>query len=343
MLRVNLPPIKCLIALAGLLSVTDWCDAQRWRLPTSQGRNGSKIAEASAPAIHSVQRSVVKIRDGEMLVALGTIVRADGWILTKASTLPTAGSCELVDGRNLPIGERRLLPEHDLALVKIAAQELPSLDWRPERPATVIPGRWVVTATPDHLPVVGVIGGATRTVRAQPAFLGVELEDTETGPVVSRVIPNSAAARAGFKVSDRVSSADGESVSNRRDLIRAIRRQNPGTTLGFVVARGDKEIAVTAVLGQPAGDDEEFENAGPVSLRRSGFPAAFQHDGPVPPEHCGGPVASLDGEWLGINVARANRTATFSIPASTIREILIAQLTEEPTGTKLDGESPDRP
>lgn len=296
--------------------------AQRVRLPASLGRNGTRIAETCAPVAARALPVTVRVLDGRDLASLGSMVTTDGWILTIASTLPANGICELADGRRLPITERRIVEEHDLALVKVDGQGLPVLDWTGSSELPLEVGRWAISAQPGRLPVIGVIGVGPRRVRPQPAFLGVVLEDTDSGPVIARVVPDTAAARAGLMAQDRVNTAAGETVRNKSELMRTIRRQRPGSLVEFGIARGEQEIAVNVVLGQPSGEDEEFENAGPVSIRRSGFPAVFQHDGPLAPEQCGGPVLSVDGEWLGINIARVNRTASFAIPASVVREVL---------------------
>jgi serine protease Do len=40
---------------------------------------------------------------------------------------------------------------------------------------------------------------------------------------------------------------------------------------------------------------------------------------------CGGPVVDLDGRAIGLNIARADRTASYAIPSATVRK-LVAEL-----------------
>ena len=53
---------------------------------------------------------------------------------------------------------------------------------------------------------------------------------------------------------------------------------------------------------------------GPFSDRRFGFHQVISHDSVIDPEQCGGPLVDLEGNVLGINIARAMRVASFAIP-----------------------------
>jgi S1-C subfamily serine protease len=45
---------------------------------------------------------------------------------------------------------------------------------------------------------------------------------------------------------------------------------------------------------------------------------AFQHDSPVSAAQCGSPLVDLDGQIVGINIARAGRVSTLALPMATI-------------------------
>ena len=59
------------------------------------------------------------IFSGDKPKALGTVVAAEGYILTKASELEDDLSCRLKDGRHLNAEMVGVHEEHDLALLKI--------------------------------------------------------------------------------------------------------------------------------------------------------------------------------------------------------------------------------
>ena len=68
----------------------------------------------------------------------------------------------------------------------------------------------------------------------------------------------------------------------------------------------------------------EFQNnlGGKLSVRRFGFPLAFQHDTVLRPADCGGPVVDLDGHVVGFNIARAGRTESYALPADAVQGVL---------------------
>ena len=57
---------------------------------------------------------------------------------------------------------------------------------------------------------------------------------------------------------------------------------------------------------------------GALSARRFDFPTVVQHDSVLRPNECGGPVINVEGQVVGINIARASRVATYTIPAATV-------------------------
>jgi ubiquinone biosynthesis protein UbiJ len=59
-----------------------------------------------------------------------------------------------------------------------------------------------------------------------------------------------------------------------------------------------------------------------LSGRRKNFPLAFQHDTALRANECGGPVVNLDGDVVGVNVARAGRVSSLAIPAHRVLEII---------------------
>ncbi len=64
------------------------------------------------------------------------------------------------------------------------------------------------------------------------------------------------------------------------------------------------------------------EAGGTVSQKHGDFVSAFTHDTVLQATDCGGPVVNLDGRAVGLNIARADRTATYAIPAKMIRMLI---------------------
>ncbi len=58
----------------------------------------------------------------------------------------------------------------------------------------------------------------------------------------------------------------------------------------------------------------------PTSGRRTGFGRVIVCDADLPPDACGGPLIDLDGEPLGVVIARFDRSATIALPLTTLVE-----------------------
>ena len=94
------------------------------------------------PASKSMEAATVQVLSGGRQVALGTIIDADGLILTKASELKRDLKCQIGDEEF----EAEVIGIHgktDLALLKIDAEALNVIRWS-EKPANQ-DGNWVVS------------------------------------------------------------------------------------------------------------------------------------------------------------------------------------------------------
>ena len=81
---------------------------------------------------------------------LGTIVSPDGYVLTKASELKNNVVCKLRDGRTFAAELVGIEDQNDLALLRIPAKGLPTIQWVQSSEAEV--GAWVCTATTSDEP-----------------------------------------------------------------------------------------------------------------------------------------------------------------------------------------------
>jgi serine protease Do len=258
-------------------------------------------------------------------VALGTVIAADGYILTKASELKyndvkTALTCKLPDGREVPARVVGVHDETDLAMLWVGEQGLTPVEWR-TGPAPAV-GEWVATSGVAGDPAaIGVVSVAPRRVFSPRGLLGIGLETVPDGPRIREVTPGSGAAKAGLAVGDIVRSVDGKPVKTHDELIALVARYNPGDTLNLVVLRDGKEHAIKATLGtRPNAGRSVAQNAlgGALSERRSNFPQVLQHDSVLQPADCGGPLVDLSGKAVGINIARAGRVESYALPAELV-------------------------
>jgi len=288
-------------------------------------KNNGQIKSLLKATVAPAAAATVRVFDGDHAVALGTVVAADGLIVTKASQLPTKPVCQLADGRKLPatvIGQDEAT---DLALLHVDAKNLAPIVW-----ATVAatPGCLVAATDPGEGPtMIGVISdvpqpmpGPTRR-NQQHGWLGITVESMGEGAEVQSVSAESAAAKAGLKNGDRIKRLNGEEIHSADQLIETLSKMPPNKKVAMVVGRKDKQMEVEATLGRSPGRlPQDNWGGGPFSDRRWGFTAVIPHDLAIAPTDCGGPLVDLDGRCLGVNIARALRVASYALPPRVVQE-----------------------
>lgn len=313
--------------LTGLLAVATPARAQR--LPSDQFRSGQAVLRAFQDVVAKARHSTVELVVKGEVVAMGTIVDSDGWILSKASQLSDDLVCHLADGRELPATQHGTDRSYDLALLKVDAENLPAVEW--DNGSDPLVGQWLATTGMGTLPLaVGVMSVQRRAVPRERGLLGISISDAENGAQVTKVHAESGADQAGLKEGDVITSVAGKIVDTGSALANTIRQFSPGDRLELLVMRGTKKLTIRATLSAPFGplmSRGQVQNlmGGKLSTRRGGFPLAFQHDTVLAPEQCGGPVVNLDGRVVGINLARSGRVESYALPAD-IALKLIAEL-----------------
>ena len=291
-------------------------------------KNSPSFKAAFISVVESANRSTVEITFDAKRAVLGTIVSADGYILTKASELKPGSKITVhrQAGADLDAKLIGIVPDDDLAMLKVEAADLAAADWADTSgPVKAEVGDFVAaTGTAERPLAVGIVSLNRRKIPASAGVLGVSLADVDDkaagGVKVVQVLPNSGAEKAGVKIDDLITSINGKRVRTRPELIEVVRSCKPGDHIALVITREGKSQEITATLGStftglsPTLDMETFLT-GPVSERASAFPAVIQHDTVLRPSDCGGPLVNLAGKVIGINIARAGRTETYALPA----------------------------
>jgi len=98
-------------------------------------------------------------------------------------------------------------------------------------------------------------GQASSTIHiGTPAFLGVSLQDSSTGPLVASVADGTPADSAGLQVGDVITSVDGKSVSSAQAFATTIAGHHPGDriTLGWTDGFGQSHTATITLATGPA-------------------------------------------------------------------------------------------
>jgi len=293
-------------------------------------RDAPEIRAAFRPLAAEVAQCVVRVRSDGKEAALGTIIGPDGWIVTKASELKGKITCQFRDGREMEAQKVALSEAFDLALLKVPAEGLPKIHWT-DRPDPAV-GQWVAAVGLQEEPLaVGVISVPRRPIPPPRAMLGVILEDGSEGPVIRQVFPQSPAEQAGLRVNDVIIQLNEQAVKDRNQLVELTKAFRPGQKIKLLVLRdGQKvEISVTLrVISMPGQEKQQMQNASGTGLsgRREDFPIVLQHDTALRPVDCGGPLVDLTGRALGINIARAGRTETYTAPVDALLPVLYEML-----------------
>ena len=296
-------------------------------LPGENERNHRTIKGAFREAVSKANESTVSLHSDGSQVALGTIIQADGYVVTKASELPEDVICQLSDGRRVAAKLVALHPNYDLALLKVNASRLPAVRWGDS--SKLATGSWLATTSLTEEPTaIGIVSAPARPLPKPQAMLGVGLEQAGELPRVNRVIEGSAAAHAGLQIGDVIASVNGQAMDRPQAVSATIRSLLPGDRISLVIQRRGESLSLPAVLGDATriGNLEQVELmeslGGPLSERRGGFPYVLEHDTVLRPKDCGGPLVDLDGNIVGINIARVSRVSSYALPASAIKPIL---------------------
>jgi membrane-associated protease RseP (regulator of RpoE activity) len=106
----------------------------------------------------------------------------------------------------------------------------------------------------EELPELALLGGGGY-IGVRPLEMTPELRThfgapKEAGVFVGKVEQDSPAARAGLQVGDIVTSADGETIGSRRDLVRAVRRKKEGDTVKLDVVRDRSAKTLTVTVAE---------------------------------------------------------------------------------------------
>jgi serine protease Do len=171
---------------------------------------------------------------------------------------------------------------------------------------------------------VGVVSGLPTEIDNE-AKLGIVMADSR--PRVDDVVARSGAEKAGLRVGDTILSVNGTRVATADAVVDSLGQCYAGDMLRLRVLREATELDISALLGRRSDMDPaqaEFQDflGGDLSQRRSGFPRVLQHDTVLLPKHCGGPVVDSEGNFVGVNIARAARVASYLIPADALQPLV---------------------
>lgn len=324
---------------AEIVEIEDVRDFGRYSLTTDLFTRGSDIQALVSRSLEEVDdqkgvANVVRVYEDGRRVALGTVVDSDGFVLTKMSRLDDEDKIEC----RMPDGTRRTAElvardeEYDFALLKIDAHNLLAPNWNA---SPLRPGSWAIVPNVNRIESVGVVGVPPRKIDEVRAMIGigiasrdVQLDDGSTfeEAIVSSVVPKSGAERAGIEAGDILLSVAGEPVTSLQQVKDILKEYRASDEVDTVVRRGDQELTLNVRLLSAndifLGMEATWQMTGRLSRRRDGFEKALQIDTVIGPQYCGGPVVDMNGQIIGVTLARASRVASYAISSADLLPIL---------------------
>jgi serine protease Do len=299
-------------------------------LPRNRFRSGEETLRAFAPVSAATRHSIVKFNvDGET-VALGSVIDTNGLVITKASEIKNGKlTCWLATEQEVSAELLRADEEEDVALVRVHAQGLEPLRWAS---GEVSVGQWAITPGIGEIPhAVGIISVLPRKIRPQRAFIGVQFDFSTSIPKIEELLPGLGAEKAGLKPGDLILAIESAAVTNREQVVETVRDFRAGQTIRLRVQRAEEQFDAEVQLMLPNSDRlrREFypqqglsQLVGKVSQRAEGFEQAIEHDTVLQPWLCGGPLVNLDGEAIGLNIARAGRVTTYALSSKLVKRLI---------------------
>ncbi len=262
----------------------------------------------------------------------------DGFLLTKASELMSIPDFTVRIEKKHYRNPEVIAHDHrwDLSLVKVEATDLKSVMLGSSE--GLERGTWVVsnssTTRRTRRVRPGIISANSREAKGPIlVVMGIRMSLKDGKVLINEVIDGSGAADAALLRNDVIDRVNGVEITKPDDLLDIIREKNPGERIDVLVDRSEKKYSCQLEL-KPRHDVYEREltrnesMSGMISHRRDNFPRVLQHDTTVNSRTVGGPLMTLDGVCIGMNIASASRVAAFAIPAEEL-QVAYAELKEK--------------
>lgn len=148
-------------------------------------------------------------------------------------------------------------------------------------------------------------------VQRRRGTLGIQIEESDDGIVLTELTEKGAADRAGFKVGDVLLSVDGKKVGSRQELFEQLKGKKIGDKLKLVAQRGKEKVeAEPALEAPPTGPADRPHSGGFLGGQRANLQDWQGDDG----QHTGGIYTSTNaGDTWGRVNSHNERPFYFSV------------------------------
>jgi len=285
----------------------------------------------------AVAQSVVELLVDSKPVSFGTIVDADGWILTKASVLDGTVSCRLPDQAVVVAEKRAASEEHDLALLKIDVGGLAAAEFSDKEPPFIAQVLCAVGSGQILKP--GIVSVETRAIPPERRWKGDATEDAPDGAMISR---STDLSLIGTKLQrdDIVVSINRHLTPNVAALTQVLETDLAGYCTGDLVSvalrRKGAPMNILTTLPPATGLPpvtgmlrQDWMRDQHDTPRQSGFAAVFDTDIELLQREAGCPVIDVESRIRGIAIASRGREKTQRGPTSVLPSHIVSRVTKQ--------------
>ncbi len=294
--------------------------------------------EVIDPLVKSISNSTVVIKADDKIVSMGTVTEKG--IVTKYSEIAkikkdTKTNIRMIakDGSSYPINLLHIYNSYDIAVIENIGK-LPAVNLK--KSVTPNVGSFIVASgASDQALAMGVVSVKPRSLKEKDrGFLGVVMNmkaQMKGGVLLNHVEPKSAADRAGLMKDDVILTVDGAAVTNMLEMRNFLQQQMPGDEINISYRRNGVVSAGVKVKLGARKDIPQVRRSRMNSMKRmggrvnevsEGFPQVLQSDIQLKSNFCGAPIVDLNGNFVGVMVAKASRIKSYIIEGDKLDELL---------------------
>ncbi len=276
--------------------------------------------------------------NGKSQKIIGTLVEGSDLLISKNSMV--AENPIVVDGEEefaLEVVERDTA--NDLVLLRLPKENTVGIELAKDLGDGPLVGRFLLTPDPVGSGIVSVWSTVVFKSEKQRSYgyLGVRPRTHEKNQgAYLESVDQGAAKRAGLKTGDIIKKMNDTEITTHLSLVNFLRKKvEANMTVVATILRGEEELEKTITLGS-APPSRHAADVMKKSFRRDGFSSVISHDADLRPEKCGGPIFDLEGNFIGLNIARNSRVRSYAIPRALIKEFVSKHVTSTTDGSGED-------
>lgn len=286
---------------------------------------------------HFSRFNVELINKNDIPVAMGILIKFNrqNLILSKNSLIKDDVRGLTNDGSKISLSILSRNEDRDLILFRVdTSADLKGIEMytsKKDVDKSNLLGKFLVSPAPQKRTNFSIYGSSPIKLKGLGlvAYLGAV---TDEKLIVQMVQENAPAAIFGLRAGDEILDVDGRKVETQEQFTRAIQAYKPKAQVSIKFKRDGlvqvNKITLANRLDIVSNNDLSEKFLYGKSERRDGFANVFVHDAQLKPVECGGGVFDLDGNLMGMNIARFSRTSSLAIPASELLNFLEVQSTK---------------